>query len=31
MDIISAMMQYLAAAFGFETSNWSLSETSNWI
>ena len=30
MDIVSAIMQYLAAAFGFETNNWQVKETSNW-
>jgi len=30
MDIISAMMQYLAAAFGFEGQSWGVSEGQSW-
>jgi len=30
MDIISAMMQYLAAAFGFEGMDWKISEGMDW-
>ena len=30
MDIVSAIMQYLAAAFGFEAMDWKVSEAMDW-